>query len=223
MIKKTVWVCGLSGLLLLSLLIISSKFDFSDKMVSQRNLIFSIGNLMVFGISVSSFFLLKIRNSKSIFLFSVFCFLFSILDLFRFGWKFTPFSPGEYLYPVTPAIKYLQNNMRENDRYMTVDRRILPPNANIIYKLRSIEGYDPIYSKDYASLITAMEGDGSETEPVSFGRIVRPKNYRSPISEKLDVRYVLSLSDISDPNLTKVFQEGETRVYEVVSNIIASD
>ena len=123
-------------------------------------------------------------------------------------------SPKEYLYPITPAIKFLQDNMRENDRYMTLDRRILPPNANIVYKLKSIEGYDPIYSKNYARLITEMETGRNEVEPASFGRIIRPTNYKSPVTALLGVRYMLSLSDLEEKGWAKVFQEGETKIYE---------
>jgi hypothetical protein len=214
MLKKSIWASGTVGLALFGLLIVSSKFDFAAKTVSQRNLIFPAGILFMFLFIVSIYFLLKFRHKKSIILLSVICYLLSVVDLFRFGWKFTPFSPPQYLYPVTPAIKFLQENMGPGDRYMTLDRRILPPNANIIYRLESIEGYDPIYSRDYARLITRMETDRDQELPANFGRIVRPGNFHSPIAEELGVKYVLGLNEIEDEKLTKVFQEGETRIYE---------
>jgi hypothetical protein len=33
----------------------------------------------------------------------------TLFDLFRFGWKFLPFSNREYLFPQTKVINYLQN------------------------------------------------------------------------------------------------------------------
>ena len=210
LLLKIMTIFAIFAILLFALLVISSKFSPDAKLVSQRNLIFPFATLGL-GVLISGS--LWIVPKKSYSLLSTFYFLFSILGLIRFGWKFTPFSSKEYLYPVTPAIKFLQDNMGINDRYMTLDRRLLPPNANIMYKLKSIEGYDPIYSKDYAVKIAGME-NGDETIP-DYGRIIRPTNFNSPIAGELNVKYVLSLIDIKDPNLEKVFQEGETRIYEL--------
>ncbi|MEK7111206.1 MAG: hypothetical protein AAB856_01285, partial [Patescibacteria group bacterium] len=60
--------------------------------------------------------------------------------------------------------------------------------------------------------IAGME-NGDETIP-DYGRIIRPTNFRSPVARELKVKYILSLEDIKDPKLEKVFQEGETRIYE---------
>ncbi|MBI4215574.1 MAG: hypothetical protein HY602_02520 [Parcubacteria group bacterium] len=215
--KRLWWILGGMGTGFLGLLILSSKFDLVDKVVSQRNLIWPVMIWGLFGAGYLVMIFVKLNGKKSFaVLFSVFCFLFSVFDLFRFGWKFTPFSPPEYLYPVTPAIKFLQENLGEGEKYMTLDRRILPPNANIMYKVESIEGYDPIYSRDYARLITGMETGTEQNSPANFGRIVRPGNFGSPVAKELGVKYVLALSDIEDERLSKVFQEGETRIYRLM-------
>ena len=214
--KNTMVIITGLGAVFLTLLIYSSKFSSVDKIVSQRNLIWPVLIWGLFILSYALLFFVKRFNLATARL-NLMGFMFigiAIVDLFRFGWKFTPFSPKEYLYPITPAIKFLQDNMRENDRYMTLDRRILPPNANIIYKLKSIEGYDPIYSKVYAHLITEMETGRNEVEPAGFGRIIRPTNYKSPVAELLGVRYLLSLADLEEKGWAKVFQEGETKIYE---------
>lgn len=219
--KLLVSIVAVGASILFALLIISSKFEVLDKLVSQRNLILPA---MFLALVISSGAALALSPRRTwLRPVTYFLLLISTVDLFRFGWKFTPFSPPSYLYPVTPAISFLQDRMQENDRYMSVDRRILPPNANIIYRLKSIEGYDPIYSKAYARLVTAMETGEVGAAPASFGRIVRPGNYRSPVAAQLSVRYVLALSDLDDSTLAKVFQEGETRIYEVVSQDTATD
>ena len=218
LLPKVITILAILAILLFTLLVVSSKFSPEDKLISQRNLIWPVTLLISFYILSGLFYLFENKKQKTknkkLQLFALCSLLFVISDLFRFGWKFTPFSPKEYLYPITPAIKFLQDNMRENDRYMTLDRRILPPNANIIYKLKSIEGYDPIYSKVYAHLITEMETGRNEVEPAGFGRIIRPTNYKSPVTALLGVRYALSLSDLEEEGWVKVFQEGETRIYE---------
>ncbi|MBI5733112.1 hypothetical protein HY967_04130 [Candidatus Jorgensenbacteria bacterium] len=60
-----------------------------------------------------------------------------------------------------------------------------------------------------------MESGNEKSVSANFGRIIVPFNYQSPIARTLHVRYVLSLADVNDPRLEKVFQEGETRVYEI--------
>lgn len=210
-LKNMAVITGGLGGIFLTLLILSSKLDAVERVVSQRNLIWP-AVIYVSSAAVFIFFYLVKKPG----LFVACCLLLvACVDLFRFGWKFTPFSPPEFLYPVTPAIKFLQENMESEDKYMSLDRRILPPNANIIYKLESIEGYDPIYSRVYASLITEMETGEIQEMPANFGRIVRPGNFRSPVAKELGVKYVLGLNEIQDERLIKVFQEGETRIYQL--------
>lgn len=196
------------------LVVISSKFTEANRLVSQRNLAFPAFLFIVslVGLLVAGF--TQRRHSRMLLL-TAYCLLLTAFDLFRFGWKFIPFSPVSYLYPITPSLSFLQRHMGPEERFMTLDRRILPPNANVMYRLKSINGYDPIYSKNYALKITEMESGKVEYSPANFGRIVVPANYRSPIAKTLNVRYVLSLAEIDDSRLEKVFQEGETRIYEI--------
>lgn len=216
--RKVFKITGLIGIILFSLLIISSKFSQVDKLVSQRNLIFPTILLIGFVGGISGIRMIRdaslLGKGSTTLLASCFVLLVSLVDLFHFGWKFTPFSPQQYLYPVTPAIHFLQEHMNPDDRYMTLDRRLLPPNANIMYGLKSIEGYDPLYSKEYATLISAMESGQAIDQPQGFGRIIRPVNFRSPVAQQLHARYVLSLNEIIDPFLTEVFREGDTKIYE---------
>jgi len=132
----------------------------------------------------------------------------------RFGWKFNTFSKKEYLFPDTEIISFLKKNIGFS-RFMTADSRILPPNFSILYKLQSVDGYDPLYLRRYGELIAASErGEPNISPPFGFNRIITPHNYSSRIIDLLGVKYVLSLSDISSDKLTKIFQEGETRLYE---------
>lgn len=138
----------------------------------------------------------------------------SFFDLFRFFNKFTPFTDPQYLFPSTKTIAYLQQNTGLS-RVMSVDNRIFPPNFSIIYKIQSIEGYDPLYLKRYGELIVASErGKPNNNPPFGFKRIITPQKLDSKIIDLLGVKYVLTLNEISDSSLKKVFQEGETRIYE---------
>ncbi len=121
-----------------------------------------------------------------------------IADLGFFAFKFLPFSDSKYLYPDTKITKFLQDNTRDSSRFMTLNDEIFPPNFNIIYRLQSVNGYDPLYLKSYSDLV----GGGN--------RIIVPKDYKNPIFNQLGVKYILSFDSIDYP---LVFQEGKTKVY----------
>lgn len=138
----------------------------------------------------------------------------SAFDLLRFGWKFIPFTQSSYLFPSTKTLAFLQENLGEF-RIMTTDSKILPPNFSAIYRLQSIDGYDPLYLLRYGELMAASERKKPDINPpFGFNRIITPHNYESRIIDLLGVKYVLSLSTFNSPKLTKVFQEGQTIIYK---------
>ncbi len=138
----------------------------------------------------------------------------TVFDLFRFGWKFTPFTPKEYLFPETKTTRFLKENIG-NYRMMSADPRIFPPNFPAYYKLQSIEGYDPLYLRNYGELIIAIKRDKPDiAPPFDFNRIVAPYDPSDRIIDLMGVKYVLSLEEIDLPKLEKVFEEEQTKVYE---------
>lgn len=98
---------------------------------------------------------------------------------------------------------------------MSLDNRILPPNVGAYYGIESIEGYDPIYDARYEEFIAALNRNKPDiTPPFGFNRIITSPNTDSPLLPLLNIRYVLTLEDVKNPDLALVFQEGSTRVYE---------
>lgn len=184
--------------------------------VANRNLIFPttlflISIILVYALNVFS------KIHKITLMIYIIMVVVTVFDLLRFGLKFTPFTDKSYLFPQTKTIEFLQNQVKKGGlfRIATTDNRIFPPNFSIVYKLQIVDGYDPLYLQRYAELIAASErGEPNIDPPFGFNRIIIPHNYNSKIIDLLGVRYVLSLSDLSSPKLTKVFQEGQTRVYE---------
>lgn len=182
-------------------------------LVSKRNMILPS---VLFIISISVLVFNSYAKTKRNYFLLTYCILLGIVifDLVHFADKFTPFTPRQYLFPSTKTLTFLQKNIG-NYRLMTSDSRILPPNFSIMYKLQSVDGYDPLYLMRYAELIAASERNMPSIDPpFGYNRIITPHNYDSRIIDLLGVRYVLSLSDLSSPKLKKVFQEGETRTYE---------
>lgn len=141
-------------------------------------------------------------------------FLLVIFDLLRFAQKFTPFTKEEWLFPKTKTIEFLITQAKPY-RFMSTDREIFPPNFSSVYHLESVEGYDPLYLARYAELTAASERkEPNISPPFGFNRIITPQNFESQIMDLMNVKYVLSLKDLNSKKLRKVFQEGQTRVYE---------
>lgn len=126
-----------------------------------------------------------------------------VLDLGFFAYKFLPFTSSKYLYPQTKISTFLQENTKEDhSRFMTLNDEIFPPNFNIIYRLQTISGYDPLYLKTYGNLV----GGGN--------RIIVPKDYKNSLIDILGVKYILTFDDISSTDYVLVMQEGKTKVFE---------
>lgn len=216
--KILISVLGLIGLILAILFAISIKgenlfknISVEDLQIAKRNLYFPILLFVINSVGIFTFIFIR-NKQKNLILVALI--LITILDLFRFGWKFTPFTPKQYLFPDTKALSFIKN---DNSKYriMSDDSRILPPNFSTIYRIESVEGYDPLYLRRYAELVSAIErGKPDISTPFGFNRIITPHNYNNPLVELLNVKYLLSLNEINDPKLTKVFQEGDTRVYK---------
>lgn len=177
--------------------------------VAKRNLLLPTG-IFTSGIIVYS--LASFKPLRHIGLVALI--IISAFDLLRFGWKFIPFTPQSYFFPVTQTLEFLKSQPPPF-RIMVTDDKLLPPNTASYYNLETAGGYDPLYSTRYEEFIAALErGKPDVSRPFGFNRIISPANIDSPLLPYLNVRYVLSLTDLERPFLHKVFQEGTTRVYE---------
>jgi hypothetical protein len=140
--------------------------------------------------------------------------IFTIIDLFRFGWKFEPFTKKEYLFPGTKITTFLQKQ-KQPFRVISTDSRILPPNFSIMYKIQTLDGYDPLYLQRYGELMAASRREAPDINPpFGFNRIITPQDPLSKISDLLGVKYVLSLEDQKNKKLNLVFTDGLVKVYE---------
>lgn len=154
-------------------------------------------------------------RKKNIFFFALCCLvLLQIFDGIRYAEKFTPFTKSQYLFPSTKSLAFLQNQ-HGLFRIMATDSQILPPNFSVMYHLQSIDGYDPLYSKDYGEFIAAMgRGKADIHTPFGFNRLLTPQQHESRLIDLANVAYVLSLHELKSQKLKKVFTEGQTIVYE---------
>lgn len=216
---RTPWhmpvIIGVLYLLLWGLVVVATKIITDPELhinwlVSQKNLLLPTLLFM----TVALVFLAK--NKVKFLERGVLPILFGILifDLFRFGWKFTPFTPQAYFFPLTASIKYLQVQQKPF-RILSLDKRLFPPNVSAYYGIESIDGYDPLYDKRYEAFIASVARQSPDIlPPYGFNRMLQVESVDSAILPLLNVRYVLSLEDVHRAFLKKVFQEGDTRIYE---------
>lgn len=183
--------------------------------VSRQNIILPTALfIIILGLLIATF-IKKIQNGKNQILNSIFYILILItaFDLFRFGWKFESFSDKKYLFPDAPITSYLKSQSGVF-RVISSDATIFPPNFSIMYKIQTLDGYDPLYLRRFGELMAAVGRSKPDiSTPFGFNRIITPQNYSSPITDLLNVKYILSTKDLSDSKLQKVIQDGNVRIY----------
>lgn len=171
---------------------------------------------------ITSVFLLSItfysRKKLTAVLFGLLMII-TIFDLFRFAWKFETFTNRTDFFPSNSIVKFLQNQ-QQPFRIMSTDSRIFPPNFSIMYKLQTLDGYDPLYSQRYGELMVAVKRDKPDiAPPFGFNRIITPQNPSLKIIDLFGVKYVLSLDKIDDSKLKPVFTDGTLRIYENINSL----
>lgn len=72
-----------------------------------------------------------------------------IFDFSRYYSKYNTFISRNLIFPQTPITEFL-NAQQPPFRIAREDTNLLPANAWTAYQLESVEGYDPLFSSDYA-------------------------------------------------------------------------
>ncbi|MBU1127141.1 YfhO family protein, partial [Patescibacteria group bacterium] len=148
----------------------------------ETNLRVTVRNL-IFPFSLATFLsgLCFFSRFKSLSKLVVFSILFlTVFELFRFGWKFTPLTDPNLIYPSTPVLDYLKK-VDKPTRINTGDT--IPISMWIPYGLESSSGYDAVYPLRWAQFLSAVNG----------GEIIRPMGRYGPIH-----KYNSRLFDLSN-------------------------
>jgi len=209
---------GALGLMTLWSIALIGKYVIHDNTIVQ-NLAVSARNLVVptaLFIAGGMFMAVIVRKKSHKISAAVLLFLsiLTLFDLFRFGWKFTPFSQSSYFFPETDVIRFLKGQEKPF-RVMSVDDRILPPNVSAYFGIESVEGYDPIAPIRYERFVASSEQKKPLlTGNTGFNRIYTAHSYDSPLVPYFNARFILALTDMSEPGLTLAFRSGDVRVYE---------
>ena len=152
--------------------------------VALRNLIFP------FGIFILTAILLFVSNKFGMFKKIAIYLLFALMvfELFRFGWKFTPFSPRHIVFPNTPILDFLISVPKP---VRITGSRVIPINMRMPYKLESLEGYDAVYPLSISKFIAAINSEKSGTDPV--GRYGTIDNITSHLMDITNTKYYLAI------------------------------
>lgn len=142
-----------------------------------------------------------------------------VVDLARFFIKYESFSKVEWLYPQTKTTTFLQKETKESPfRVAVLDDEIMPGNFSIPYKLEFVNGYDPLYLKNFGEFAVSLKRDKSDrTAPYGFNRIISPANYRNHLFDLLNVKYLITTQQVNTPEYEFVLQEGQTKLYRNIN------
>jgi hypothetical protein len=207
----------------ISLKLISADYIFSGYLrVGVRNLVLPmILTILLFGIFIVRHKFYSEKLNK----FTVLAIAFLVAaELFRFGWKYTPFSPTELVFPETPITSFLKKQPKP---FRISGGDVMPMNMWVPYNLESASGYDAVYPKRWAKLTSGIKTGSALSEP--SGRYADFDSYDSPWVNLLNIKYILALKtdELAKPdasgqisykfrkdNFKMVFEDKEVAVLE---------
>ena len=191
---------------LISLLVVSVAIivfllfvDKQHRTISLRNAVFYEGLLFLAILGT-----IYLQKKLLIILFAIIF----IFDFNRYFNKYTTFVSSHLIFPETPVTEFLKQQ-DSPFRIVTERTNLMPANTWTNYNLESIEGYDPLYSFDYAQFFHVVNGN-----PVSnaVGHYALLEKIRPKFLDALNVKYFLSVSENKILGYSEVFRDGHTRI-----------
>ena len=139
-----------------------------------------------------------------------------VVDLVSFGHGFHASVDPALLSHKPPSVQFLEEQ-EEPGRYAT----FTPPgtsgtfkaNTGMIHGLACVAGYDSLFSDRYRDYMTLIE----EQDLVAYNRIASFRTWSSldsPLTDLLNVKYVVSEVEIPNPKYAPVYEDGSVRIYE---------
>jgi uncharacterized membrane protein YfhO len=185
----------------------------TNLLVALRNLI--LPGLLAFLATSLFLFRKKMRNKKIIVLTAVILALLAIGELFRFGWKYTPFSAPNLVFPDTPVITFLKNQKKP---FRFLSGEVIPMNMWVPYQLESPAGYDAVYPKRWARFLAVANSGRADAK--LMGRHGTVSSIKSPLLDLANGKYLMTLSENVNENsfrelgYEKAFQDKSVAVYK---------
>ncbi len=137
------------------------------------------------------------------------------VDLTAFGAGFNPAVDPALLDYRPPAVDFLSHDT-ELWRLSTFDPEglnTLNPNVSMLYGLQDVRGYDSLFSAQYARYMGWIEPQTM----LPYNRIAPFREFSSldsPLTDLLNVKYVLTEVEIPLPKYHEVYRDDAVRIYE---------
>jgi len=139
-----------------------------------------------------------------------------VLDFVTFGAGFNPAVDPALLDYTPPVVKFLQQDT-SLWRYATFTppgtTKTMNANVGMFYDLQYIAGYDSLFTRQYADYMALIE----EQDELLVNRIASFSEWSSldsPLTDLLNVKYVITEVEIPNPKYQLVYQDDAVRVYE---------
>lgn len=152
--------------------------------VGIRNLIIPL-ILLLFLVLSMIIVRFKPKLSRLVILFISFLMIF---EVFRFGWKYTPFSPRVIVFPETPIFEFLK---KQKQPFRINANEVVPVNLMMPYGLETVEGYDAVYSLRFAKYLSSMNSGVDNS--VAMGRYGLIFHQNSNLFSIANGKFVLAL------------------------------
>jgi len=138
------------------------------------------------------------------------------LDFVTFGAGFNPAVDPALLDYTPPVVEFLRQDT-SLWRYATFTppgtTKTMNANVGMFYGLQYIAGYDSIFSRQYTDYMTLIE----EQDELQYNLIASFSEWSSldsPLTDLLNVKYVITEVEIPNPRYRLVYQDRAVRVYE---------
>jgi hypothetical protein len=175
-----------------------------------------------------SFYIKRYKNAIFIFIL-----LLTLVDLFYFFQKITPFAPKETIYPKTEVLEKLKSIQGIN-RSWGYGSGYVSTNLQTIEKIFSTDGYNALHIRRYGEILSASK-DGlvqdriPRSDPTlasGYGtEDMRNNTYRQRLLDLMGVKYVLNKNDslgvdykqdkaFSEDSYKLVWQKAPWQIYE---------
>ena len=138
-----------------------------------------------------------------------------VVDLVAFGAGFNPAVDPALLRYEPPVVAFLRQDTGLW-RFSTFDpegRNTFSANTGMFYGFQDARGYDSLFSAQYARYMGWIEPQ----DQLQFNRIAPFRQFSSldsPLTDMLNVKYILSEVEIPLPKYRQLYQDDAVRVYE---------
>ena len=220
-------ICFLGGIYLLTWIfvyimpIIGKDISWVQNLqISKRNLLLPTGIFFAGAISLFRYFYVA-KHRKLIIIFLI---ILSMMDLFYFFHKITPFAPYEAIYPKTEVLAELKR-IQGIDRSWGYGSGYVTTNLQTYEKLFSVDGYNALYIRRYGEILSSSK-DGKianlipRSDPMIVpgygGNDLRENKYRQRLLNLLGVKYILNKVDPQVSTAKADSQTFDNSIYKLI-------